>query len=343
MRSFPPVARPDTPVPHAHPMDPAAERVDEAVPVVYIGGTQRSGSTLLDRTLSQVPGHVSAGEIVHLWLRGVKHNELCGCGTSFLECPFWSEVGRTAFGGWDRLEVDEVLSLQRRVDRNRYIIFMVFPGLWPRYRRDLRAYADVLGRVFRAIRHVSEGEAIVDSSKHASTAFLLRHVPGLKTRFVHLVRDSRGVAFSLQKRVRRPEVVERDAFMHRMGTWRSGTEWLAFNGLFHVLRWVGAPTLLVRYEDLVRAPEETLRGIAAFDGALPPAGRFPFIEGSSVTLGVDHTVAGNPMRFKHGTFELSLDETWTRSMHTRQRLITTALTWPLLVAYRYLGTRRTGA
>jgi hypothetical protein len=324
-------------------MDQVDRSTVDVVPVVYVGGSQRSGSTLLDRMLGQVSGHESAGEIVHLWARGLKNNELCGCGIAFLDCPFWSQVGRIAFGGWDHVRVDEVLSLQRRVDRNRYIVFMLVPSLWPRYHRDLRAYTSILERLYRAIRQVAGGNAIIDSSKHASTAFLLRRVAGLRPRIIHLVRDSRGVAFSLLKHVRKPEVVGRDEFMQRIGPWRSGSEWLVFNGLFHILRWVGSPSLLVRYEDLVRSPEDTLRDITAFDGTPPPSGTFPFIDGPSVTLGVDHTVAGNPMRFKHGTFELSLDETWARSMRARQRRITTGLTWPLLLAYRYLGVGRTAA
>jgi hypothetical protein len=316
-------------------MDPAAREKVGVTPVVYVGGSQRSGSTLLDRMLSQVAGHVSAGEIVHLWTRGLKNNELCGCGTAFLDCPFWSEVGRIGFGGWNQVPVDDVISLQRRVDRNRYIVLMLFPALSPRYRRDLRAYANVLRRLYEAILQVGGGNVIVDSSKHASTAFLLRRVDGLRLRIVHLVRDSRGVAFSLLKEVRRPEVVERDEFMQRTGPWRSGLEWLAFNGLFHVLRLVGTSSLLVRYEDLVRAPEEELGRIVRFEGTPESAGAFTFIDRACVTLGVDHTVAGNPMRFKHGTFELSVDEAWKRSMPSSQRSITTVLTWPLLVAYRY--------
>ena len=224
----------------------------EMVPVVYIGGCQRSGSTLLDRMLSQVPDHLSAGEVVHLWVRGLDGNELCGCGAAFLDCPFWHEVGQVGFGGWDQVRIEEVLSLQRRVDRNRYIFFMLLPRLWRRYERDLHAYAAFLERLYRSIHQVGGGATIVDSSKHASTAFLLRRVGGLRLRVVHLVRDSRGVAFSLLREVRRPEVVDHAEYMHRASVWRSSFEWLAFNGAFHLLRMVGTPTIRERYEDVVR-------------------------------------------------------------------------------------------
>ena len=283
--------------------------------------------------MSQAAGYVSAGEVVHLWSRGVRDDELCGCGVRFRGCPFWSEVGRRAFGGWERLDVQDVLALQGRVDRNRYIFFMLAPALNPRYRRDLETYTEMLDALYRAISSCGGG-VVVDSSKHASTAFLLRRVPSLHLRTVHLVRDSRGVAHSLMKKVRRPEVVGREAFMHRVSAWRSSIEWVAFNGLFHLLKLTGTHVLRVRYEDLVTTPRPTLTRIGrlhAGSGDLDLA----FLENRHISLGVDHTVAGNPMRFRHGSLDLRLDRDWQGSMNARHRRITTMLTAPLLALYGY--------
>ena len=60
-----------------------APAMHDVTSVTYIGGCQRSGSTMLDRFLGQVPGYVSAGEVVHLWTRGLQRNESCGCGEPF--------------------------------------------------------------------------------------------------------------------------------------------------------------------------------------------------------------------------------------------------------------------
>ena len=49
-----------------------------------------------------------------------------------------------------------------------------------------------------------------------------------------------------------------------------------------------------------------------------------FIDGRMVQLAKDHTVAGNPMRLEHGSFELRLDDAWRTSMDRRDRRITTA-------------------
>jgi hypothetical protein len=69
-----PVVPTDDSVMHALRMDHMDRSTVDVVPVVYVGGSQRSGSTLLDRMLGQVSGHESAGEIVHLWARGLKNN-----------------------------------------------------------------------------------------------------------------------------------------------------------------------------------------------------------------------------------------------------------------------------
>ena len=307
----------------------------EIVPVVFIGGCQRSGSTLLDRLLGQLEGHVSTGELVHLWARGVLNDELCGCGAAFLECPFWSQVGDVGFGGWGTLDIEAVLRLKRRVDRNRYIFFMLFPRLRPRYRRDLLAYRSLLLALYRAIHDVRGGAVVVDSSKHASTAFLLRGIEGIRLHVLHLVRDSRGVAHSLAKEVQRPEVGNRVEFMHRSPAWRSGVEWLTFNGLFHLLARLGVPTKRLRYEDLVAAPAERLMQIRSGFGEGAIGGELDFVDGRRIELGTDHTVAGNPIRFVRDALELNLDEDWKRSMPTNPRLITSVLTSPLLVAYGY--------
>jgi hypothetical protein len=205
--------------------------------------------------------------------------------------------------------------------------------VWPRYRRDLRHYREILSRLYGAVGSVGGGAVVVDSSKHASTAFILKGVPGVRLRILHLVRDSRGVTYSLLKTVHRPEVVGRDEFMHRSGPWRTGSEWLAFNLLFQVLGILGTRTSLLRYEDLVRTPSEA---IALALGGKVSTEDLAFIQGTHVRLGLDHTVAGNPMRMKTGELELKVDDEWRQRLGPRDRRIASGVTWPLLLRYGYL-------
>ena len=71
-----------------------------STPLVYVGGSARSGSTLLESLLARIPGFCSVGELVFIWERGLKRNDRCGCGARFHDCAFWAQVGEVGFGGW---------------------------------------------------------------------------------------------------------------------------------------------------------------------------------------------------------------------------------------------------
>jgi hypothetical protein len=304
--------------------------------VLYIGGLGRSGSTLLERMLARLDGVGSVGELVHLWERGLAEGNRCGCGERFGACPFWGRVGEAAFGGWDRLEAREVLALKDAVDRNRYVPLMLLPALWPPYRARMARYLELPGRLYAAIAEVGGGRLLVDASKHASSAFLLRRLPGLELRLVHLVRDSRGVAFSWTKRMRRAEVVAGDALMATQTPLRLSARYLGYNLLFHLLRALGVPGLLLRYESLVGDPAGQLARVLTLAGRPPAAGELGFVGDGWVELGPSHALAGNPMRFRSGRVPLRVDEAWRGGLGRRQRLLTVASTWPLLLRYGYL-------
>jgi len=308
------------------------------VKVLYIGGCGRSGSTLLDRMLGQVPGVCSLGELTHLW-RALLDNAECGCGAAIRDCPFWHAVGQQAFGGWETVDLTEMLHLQRAVQRQRYVPFMMAPGLWPSYREKLERYARVLGELYRGVQEASGAALIVDSTKHYSGGFLLRRVSGLDLRVVHLVRDSRGVAFSWTKTVARPETVHRGAPMNRYRPGRSACRWLGYNAGFELLTRLGVPSTFVRYEDVVRSPRSELERILARIGFRPAGDACSFIRGSDVSLRTNHTVAGNPMRFRVGSLRLRVDDEWKSRFPSGHRRLVSVLTQPLLVRYGYAGDR----
>ncbi len=301
------------------------------LPVLFIGGLGRSGSTLIDRVLAQTPGVCSVGELVFLWERGLLANERCGCGRPFDACPFWLEVGVRAFGGWDRIDAPSLRARQGTVDRNRYLPLLRAPRLAPRFRRRMDQYTEALRRIYLAVAAVSGSAVIVDSSKHASTAALVRNVRGIDARVAHLVRDPRGVAWSWSKRVARPDVEEGESYMARVGTARIAVRWQAYNALLAVSRTPGA---VLRYEDFVDRPEHATRRLLRLAGLQPDV--LPqFVGERTVTLGIDHTVAGNPLRFRTGDVTIHADEQWRERMPARRQALVSALTFPSNLIYRY--------
>jgi hypothetical protein len=305
--------------------------------VLYLGGLGRSGTTVLERVLGELPGTCSVGELVHLWQRGVLDDETCGCGEPFSGCPFWTEVGRRAFGGWDPALAARMEELRPRVDRTRFIPKLVVPRLLGRHRAELREYMGTFLRLYRAISEAAGGAVVIDSSKHSSLAFCLRTEPGIDLRVVHVVRDSRGVAYSWTKEVHRPEAGE-DALMTRYSPSRSSALWVGHNLFFGLLGRLGTRTRLLRYEDFVADPRAVLLDLAGFVDVVP--GDLDFLSGDSAVLSPSHTVAGNPMRFRTGPITLRRDDAWRSKLPRARRMLVTALTAPLLARYGYLRRAR---
>jgi hypothetical protein len=302
-----------------------------SVRVAYIGGLGRSGSTLMELCVGSLEGTCSLGEVVHLWERGLRDDQRCGCGEAFSRCPFWAQVGEVAFGGWDRVDAAEVLRLKHAVDRNRFVPRLLAPRLATRHRRQVLAYTGYYTAVYRAALEVSGADVVVDSSKHVSLASCLRHDDQLDLRLVHAVRDSRGTTYSWSKQVVRPEITDRVEYMPRYPARTAASLWLAHNTMLEALAATGVARTLVRYEDFVADPAATLSRVGAHVGTTDGS----VVHGDTVTLGTQHTVAGNPMRFTTGPVRLRLDEAWRRELPARDRRLATALTAPLLLRYGY--------
>jgi hypothetical protein len=315
---------------------------DGRVRVLYLGGIGRSGSTLVERLIGQLPGVCAVGELVHLWERGITEGERCGCGEPFRLCPFWRQVGVTAFGGWDEVEVSRVAALRAQVDRNRHIPALarrrdVRPGL----RRALAEYTAYYGRLYTAIAEVSGCQLIVDSSKHPSLAHCLRWQQDLDLRVLHLIRDSRAVAYSWSKQVRRPDG-DSESYMTRYSPAVAAGQWNTQNAAFHLLARLGCRTMRLKYEDFVASPQDALRRVAGF-ADLPEPASYPFMGTDGVShwaqLNTIHSVSGNPMRFTTGQVPIRPDNRWRTSMPKAQQRTVTTLTFPMLAGYGYVGAR----
>ncbi|MFV2196591.1 sulfotransferase family protein [Nocardiopsis sp. LOL_012] len=300
---------------------------------MFVGGMGRSGSTLIERLLGELPGFCPVGEAVHLWRRGLVENERCGCGAPFHDCGFWTEVGKEAFGGWERLDAPDLLRLKAAVDRTRHLPALLrgtAPG--PLASRCGR-YTEFYHRLYAAVAWVGGAHVIVDASKHASLAACLFRRYGTRMRLLHVVRDPRAVAHSWSKRIARPDAspASSEPEMARYGTGRAAVQWMVQNTAFEALERRGLPTLRVRYEDFVADPAAEFARIAAFAGH----GDSPPDLESGLGAAATHAVSGNPMRFAGGPLGVRPDHGWRTSLAPWRRRLVTALTAPVRGRYDY--------
>jgi hypothetical protein len=305
--------------------------------VLYLAGLGRSGSTLVERMVGELDGVCPAGELVHLWHRGIQLDETCGCGKPFSDCRFWSEVGEQAFGGWVNVPVERVETLRRRLDRSRRIPSMARRRLESAVAAELREYTDYYAALYDAIRTVAGASVVIDSSKHPSLAFALAARHDLDLRVVLMVRDPRAVAYSWTKATKRPEAEIQDQAIGEFPTYtpaRAARLWLGHNASLSQLRRLDVPLLTVRHEDVVADPRAALRRIATWAG-LPEDIRLPVSSQGVAELTAAHTVSGNPMRFQTGAVPIVADETWRTATSRRDLATVTAITLPLLHHFGY--------
>jgi hypothetical protein len=303
--------------------------------VLLIVGSGRSGSTLFERALGGVKGVAALGELVHMWDRAVRDDELCACGQPFGACPFWTAVGRRAFGGWDRVDAARVVEERYSVVRTRHVPQLLTTSPSAHWREQRDHLAAELSAVLHAAQAESGARLLVDSSKMPAYAALLMHTD-VDLSCVHVVRDPRGVANSLRKTVLRPEVTDADDLMHRTGVAESALWWSAFDVITTVLRTVRrVPFTTVRYEDFVADPGRTVREVLEFSGVPATDEDLAHVTGDRLLLGSNHQVAGNPVRFKTGEVQVRPDEGWKDTMSDRDRRVVGLLTAGLRHRYGY--------
>jgi len=309
--------------------------------VIFLAGLGRSGTTLLERALGEIPGLQPLGEVTHLWRRGIGDDELCGCGERFSACPFWQAVGERAFGGWHNVDLGAIARARNDAERLwRVPELLLGPG-GSSVKASARLIAESHRRVYDAAAAVSGAEVVVDSSKHPALAYCLRSDAGIDLRVVHVVRDSRGVAYSWTKSVERPESTTDSSRrqMTRYAPIRSALLWSAENAAVALLRPVGTRVLLARYESFVDEPRTVIAGVARHAGLDIDPEDLDFVSDGAVRLTPAHTASGHPLRFASGQVALRRDDAWRAELPAVHRLAVGAITYPQLVRYRYTGRR----
>jgi hypothetical protein len=314
-----PAGRPVATVPHA------------PLKVLFVVGSGRSGSTLLDILLGQVEGVFSTGELHSIWSESILDGRRCGCGDPVLECRIWRAVlerclpgGAFGASAYQR-EARRLATLHRSLSRR--------PG--PPTGAGFRARAEYAGHaafLYGTIREVTGARVVVDSSKHPSVGGVLPAIAGVQPHFVHLIRDPRAVAYSWRRRK-----VATDRYgigeMDRYIVPRTALRWARDQRAAEALRRrTAVPWLTLRYEDLVAEPRRTVERVLAIVGE--PEGA-TFLEGRVVRLRPTHTVSGNPVRLHEGSLTIEPDDEWRARMRPSRRRLVTLLTAPLLRRYGY--------
>lgn len=300
--------------------------------VVYIIGAGRSGSTVLDTVLGNHQAIESVGELCNLLSSGWMNGEYCACGERGNVCAFWQAVKEAWVKRVGIEPIGEYMLLQKTFERVLAWPILVKERRWPSAR--FRAYAEYTRALFEALGEVTGKAVIIDSSKRPSRAFALSLILGMDVRLIHLVRDGRGVAWSLHKAYQKDEKAGIQREMKPRAFWRTAIFWSLINLYAGWVRRQGDPatSLWVRYEDFVANPTETLERIGVLTGL-----DFAKVQQAirhEETLSVGHTIAGNRMRML-GQVRLRFDGEWIQLMPEAEKRAFWRLAGWLLKQYNY--------
>lgn len=305
--------------------------------VLYVVGRSRSGSTLVGNLLGQIDGVFHAGELRTLWtqLAASPSAELipCGCGRAVSDCPLWTEVAARTFTAPDGpTDAATVQRWEEHIPKGRRPWRIVGRRDVVAPRGVLRSYAFAMRQAYAAIGEVTGARVVVDISKRPTDPLLIHAVPDVPSFLVHLVRDPRAVMHSWTRRVEWPDS---PLEMRRFSPWQSAVSWDTRNLLAEYVRRHFGPrrSTRLRYEDLVAAPEETIRFLLQLVGEAS-AGPPP-VSGSKAELVPGHVLGGNPSKFRTGSVEIHEDSEWREGLAPRDRLLATLVALPFLRRYGY--------
>ena len=264
-----------------------AERLDAARPRARRGAGIRLGRRAALRVAGRARARTSCAD--------------AAC--TFDECPFWTAVGQEAFGGWDKVDTDEMLRARGAPScataRSRC---WRWAGSRPSHAQAVRRYADLTAQLYRGILTVSGAQVVVDSTKNPPYAYFLRAAAGSRRRAARRCTScatAAGWCTRGRSGSRAPRWPRGEAYFQEFSPVSAGVRWMQCNLAFELLRRLGAPTVRMRYESLAADPRGELERMFAAMGE-PGRHDLSAIGADSVQVAGQHSVRGNPMRFAHG-------------------------------------------
>jgi len=302
------------------------------VRVLYVMGAGRSGSTIFDATVGSHPAMAGLGELNRMARQAWLRKEMCSCGERAVDCSFWSAI-RDAWLAPGDAAIDEQVALEKSVER---LPRWATRGMAARTANSstFAAYAERAAALFHILADATGSQVIIDSSKMPARAMALAHVPGIDLRVVHLVRDPRGVAWSLRKRLERDLAagVPKNSRIHPV--WWTAAAWSLTNAQAELARRIIGPerSIFARYEDFATRPREVLERVCELVG-VDPAPMAAIVNGE-MDLRTRHLVAGNRLRMK-GSARLSLDEAWRQKLAPGEIRTCRRVAGPLMRRYGY--------
>ncbi|MFT5527558.1 MAG: hypothetical protein ACI9G1_002122 [Pirellulaceae bacterium] len=286
----------------------------EKVTVLYVMGTGRSGSTIFNIAMDNHPQIGGFGELNQLASHGWREGWLDSSGESIESVKIWSDVRKL----WERrskVELEQYIQLQDRYERFRRLRRLARRHSDPKF----LAYSEASYQLFRAIRDVSGNDVVLDASKNPFRGYALSLVDGLDVRFIHLIRDPRGVCWSQRKQFSKDISKGLTKEFHGIPVKKTALLWTITNLQSSWVRRQVQYSLGMRYEVFATNPTKALDEVGQLLECDMSPLQSKILMGSELEVG--NVVAGNRVRMSK-SISLRLDEDWKMKLtKSEERLI----------------------
>lgn len=302
--------------------------------IVYIGGHGRSGTTIVDRVLSEVTGAFSAGEVHRFWEYGLARDWTCSCGAPLRKCPFWSDVLQRSFSAAGCSE-SEILEAWKTVARPKSLLPLLYPTLRSaRFQRRLSVYRSFLRTFYKTVSQHSRKEVIVDSSGSPLHGYVISDVCEADVTMLHLIRDGRAVAYSNQKSKANPGAQGQSGKMCPKPALQTAITWPIYNQLLSDVSDRFEDSYIRRYENLFRSPKKEFYSLSE-ELELSQGMKDVFINEHVIQMDDCHSGQGNPSRFINGQVSLKVDKEWKQEISFFREMLVSTLDHKKLKKYGY--------
>ena len=272
--------------------------------VIYISGSGRSGSTLLERLLHASTDASGLGEFHCMW-RVAASQLTCSCGSDSASDPFWQAARSRA--GIGPGEVAEARRLEGIVARSGFIARHGFSIARLSEDRSVRRFLEIQFSLFEAVSELTGRKVVIDSSKAGPRSWIL--ACDSRVGFVHLYRNPADAIASWRSR-KFDQGLGQD--MQRLSVGRAALDWWKVE---YFARRLGRqrPVQMMDYHQLCKTPRQTIDQ-ALLAMKLPVTDDAAWLGSHKARPTVNyHSLNGNPDRFDRSAIEVSLRETrWSR-------------------------------
>ena len=257
--------------------------MEKRIKIIYIAGSGRSGSTILESVLGNIDRTLSVGECNRFWERFYKAETYCGCGKKIEVCELWSQIHNRLI---ERFPDYDIIDIKKRIQKINK--FSNFKNLRSFIRsEDWTNFNEIIKFFYSQISKISGNKVIIDSSKSPNWVQYLSLLDFSEIKIIHLERKLEAVANSWKKTKVLNEFYDRKVLMPIKSNRQMLIYWFKRKLVISKMK-RNIDILEIAYEELCQNLGGTIKIIADYTGMDEPIGE--------LVMPKNHGIAGNPVR-----------------------------------------------